>query len=184
MKRSNLILIIVLGVIGLLLLFGVTTYNGLAKSGNDVDASWSNVQTQYQRRADLIPGLVKTVKGMAANENKILTELTEARSGIINAKNPSELDAAGARLNNAIRVTFEAYPQIRSNEGFLKLQDQLEGTENRINYARDEYNKVVKGYNEKIVTFPRNIFAGMFGFTKKDFFQAKTGSENMPEINF
>jgi LemA protein len=191
MKKGYLI---ILGVIVLLGFFGCSKYNGLVNSDEDVKRAWGDVQTQYQRRADLIPSLIATVKKAAQNEKDILTNVTNARAGIptlekeaadikdatSKAQTPADLDAVGQRINTAIRITMEAYPTIMSTQAFIGLQSQLEGTENRIQTARSDYNAVVAGYNKTARTFPGNIFAGMFGFKVKEEFKADAGSEKAP----
>ena len=161
--------------------------NAVALQEN-VDAEFANVQATYQRRADLIPNLVATVKGAAENEKEILTRVTEARAGISSAKTPEELDRAGKTINSTITMAFEAYPQIRSTENFSDLQAQLEGTENRINVARQNYNESVKPYNSYIRgTFKRMAlgwFADADEFAVKKGFQAAEGSENAPAVKF
>jgi LemA protein len=193
MKKGYLIII---GVIVLLGFYGCSKYNGLVTSDEDVKRAWGDVQTQYQRRADLIPSLIATVKKAAANEKDILTNVTNARAGIPNlekeageikdaaakAQTPQDLDAVGQRINTAIKITMEAYPVIRSTEAFMGLQSQLEGTENRIQVARADYNGVVRNYNVRTRSFPGNIFANMFGFKPKDEFKADAGSENAPDV--
>jgi LemA protein len=192
MKKGYLI---ILGVIVLLAFFGCSKYNSLVNVDEDVKKAWGDVQTQYQRRADLIPSLIATVKKAAENEKDILTNVTNARAGIPNlekeaadiknaassAQTPQDLDAVGQRINTAIKITMEAYPTIRSTEAFLGLQSQLEGTENRIQVARSDYNAVVATYNKNARTFPGNIFAGMFGFKVKDEFKAAEGSDKAPD---
>ena len=194
MKKGYLI---ILGIILLLGFYGCSKYNGLVKGNLEVDRAWGDVQTQYQRRADLIPSLVATVKKAAENEKDILTNVTNARAGIPNlekeaadikeaagkAQTPADLDAVGARINTAIKITMEAYPTIRSTEAFVGLQSQLEGTENRIQTSRSDYNTAIKNYNVSAQTFPGNIFAGMFGFKARDGFAATAGSENAPDVD-
>jgi LemA protein len=194
MKKGYLI---ILGIIAFLGFVGCSQYNGLVRADEDVKQSWGDVQTQYQRRADLIPGLIATVKKAAENEKDILTSVTNARAGISNlekesgeikdaamkAQTPKEMDAVAQRINTAIRITVEAYPTIQSTAGFLGFQSQLEGTENRVQTARSDYNATVKNYNVKARTFPGNIFASMFGFTSKEEFQATEGSDKAPEVD-
>ncbi|MES2617906.1 MAG: LemA family protein [Bacteroidota bacterium] len=193
MKKGYLI---ALGIIALLGFYSCSQYNGLIKTDEDVNKTWGDVQASYQRRADLIPSLVATVKKAAENEKDILTTVTNARAGIANlekeageikgavdnAKTPADLDAIGNRINTAIKITMEAYPTIMSTAGFVGLQDQLEGTENRINTARADYNGAVRNYNVKTRSFPGNIFAGMFGFKVKEEFKAAEGSDKAPDV--
>ncbi len=194
MKKGYLI---ILGVIILLGFFGCSKYNGLVTSDEDVKKAWGDVQTQYQRRADLIPSLIATVKKAAENEKDILTNVTNARAGIpnlekeageikeaaANAQTPQDLDAVGQRINTAIKITMEAYPTIMSTQAFIGLQSQLEGTENRIQTARSDYNGTVRNYNVKTRTFPGNIFAGMFGFKSKEEFKSAEGSDTAPDVD-
>src|SRR3954469_12472844 len=168
-------LVTTLVIVGGILLFGFIfvmwgtgVYDNAVRLQEDVNASWSNVQTTYQRRADLIPNLVATVKEAAANERGILTQVTEARAGITKATTPEELDRAGKQINTAINLAFEAYPQIRSTENFSDLQAQLEGTENRITVARQDYNEAVKAYNSHIRGFFNSMFLNKDTFTKKE----------------
>lgn len=188
-------LITTLVIVGGILLFGFIfvmwgggVRDNAVKLQEDVDASWANVQATYQRRADLIPNLVATVKGAAENEQKILQGVTEARAGISSARTPEELDAAGRKINSTITFMMEAYPQIRSTENFSDLQAQLEGTENRINVARQNYNESTKGYNAYIRgTFKRlalSWFGGEGEFEVKKGFQAAEGSDQAPAVKF
>jgi LemA protein len=186
-------LVTTLVIVGGILLFGFIfvmwgtgVYDNAVRLQEDVNASWSNVQTTYQRRADLIPNLVATVKEAAANERGILTQVTEARAGITKATTPEELDRAGKQINTAINLAFEAYPQIRSTENFSDLQAQLEGTENRITVARQNYNESIRGYNTYIRGFFKRMALSLFGggedFTVKKGFEASEGSENAPSV--
>jgi len=186
-------LVTTLVIVGGILLFGFIfvmwgtgVYDNAVRLQEDVNASWSNVQTTYQRRADLIPNLVATVKEAAANERGILTQVTEARAGITKATTPEELDRAGKQINTAINLAFEAYPQIRSTENFSDLQAQLEGTENRITVARQNYNESIRGYNTYIRGFFKRMALSMFGggedFSVKKGFEASEGSENAPSV--
>jgi LemA protein len=184
MKRNNLVLWVVLGLVAVLLIWVWNSYNGLVDKQLSVDESYAQVQTDYQRRADLIPNLVKTVKAGAKNEKEILENVTAARAGIQNAKSPAQLDAAGAQINRAINIVMEAYPQIRGTELFGKLMNDLEGTENRIKESRKDYNRAVKTYNSSTKKFPGNIIASWFDFEPKEFFEATAGSEKAPELNF
>ncbi len=193
MKKGYLI---ALGVILLLTFYSCGKYNGLVKGNLEVTRTWSDVQTQYQRRADLLPSLIATVKKAAENEKDILNSVTNTRAGIPNlekeaadiktaagkAQTPADLDAVGARINTAIKITMEAYPVIMSTQNFGNLQNQIEGTENRVQNARNDYNKAVRDYNVSAQTFPGNIFASMFNFKPRDGFTATAGSENAPDV--
>mgnify|MGYP001820115469 FL=1 len=162
----------------------------------EVKTAWANVQTQYQRRSDLIPNLVNTVKGFADQEREVLVGVTEARAKAssiqidpenINPAMLQQFQAAQGELSSALSrllVTVERYPDIKSNQNFLELQAQLEGTENRIAVARDRFNSSVQKYNTKIRSFPTNIMAGLFGFESKAQFQAMEAAQTAPEVNF
>ena len=164
------------------------TYNSMVTMDEGVTAQWAQVENVYQRRADLIPNLVATVKGAAENEGKILREVTQARAGIVNAKTPEEMELMGKKINTAINLAFEAYPQIRSTQNFADLQAQLEGTENRIAVARRNYNQAVRNYNNHIRGYFRKIalkqFADEEEFTKKTMFKSSEGAENAPSVQF
>jgi LemA protein len=189
-------------VLCLLLLFSVFTfsgcgYNTLVTLDEGVNQAWSQVENQYQRRADLIPNLVKTVQGAADFEKSVLTEVTEMRSKVGQMKisaedlsDPQKFEAyqkAQDQLSSALSrllVVAENYPQIKSNENFLSLQTQLEGTENRIAVERKKFNEAVQEYNTKIRSFPTLITAKIFGFKEKQYFKSTPGSEKTPDVNF
>lgn len=175
---------IIIGIVAILIISTISSYNGMVRTEQEVSGQWANVQSSYQRRADLIPNLVKTVKGSAEFEEKVLTAVTQARAGIVGAKTPEDLELMGRKINTAINLAYEAYPQLKTTEAFKELQAQLEGTENRINVERNRFNEVVKIYNSKIKSFPTNLMANMFGFEVKTFFEAKQGAENAPEVQF
>jgi LemA protein len=179
---------IIIGSIVALVLIIFMTYRSNFNEANgyqkEVDKAWGNVQSNYQRRADLIPQLVATVKGAAENERGILTAVTEARAGIVNAKTPEDMEMMGKKINTAINLAFEAYPQIRSTENFQDLQTQLEGTENRINYARDEYNAAVSTFNTHITGFLNEMLLNKNRFPARESFKAAEGSENAPKVDF
>lgn len=182
---------IALIVIGAIVFIGVLwfvgSYNGLVRSDETVNEKWANVQTAYQRRADLIPNLVETVKAYSNYEGEVLTQITEARASIGKAGTPSQLQAAGNELNSALArllVVVENYPNLKANENYLSLQDELAGTENRIKVERDIYNQAVKGYSIKIRRFPTNIVANMFDFGKREMFEAEEATEKAPKVDF
>ena len=187
---------IVLGVIALVIFWGVGSRNSMATSDQDVKAKWANVQSAYQRRADLIPNLVKTVQGVANFEKSTLTAVIEARASATQMKldskdlspeNLQKYQAAQSSLGGALSrlmVVAENYAQLKATENFSELQAQLEGTENRIKEERDNFNTAVQGYNTLIVTFPNNLIASFSGFAEKGFFQAEAGSDKAPEVNF
>ena len=191
MKRSY----VILGVIGAVILFVFlgyyNSYNKAVKLQEGVDEKWGNVQSAYQRRADLVPNLVEIVKGAANNEKEILTKVTQARAGMVgvadeisNAKNPEQLEMLGKKINTAINLAYEAYPQIRSTENFQGLQAQLEGTENRINRERDLYNESIKEYNTHIRGFFNSVFLKKEECPKKEGFKAAAGAEKAPSVKF
>lgn len=189
-------LIIFIAVLAALLIWGVSGYNGLVSKEEGVDNQWAQVETQYQRRADLIPNLVSTVKGYAAHEQETLTGVIDARSKAtqmtIDPKNLTpeklaEFQAAQGQLGSALGrllALSESYPDLKASEQFIGLQAQLEGTENRIAVARKNFNDTAKEYNVAIRKFPKNILAGILGFDKKPYFAAAEGSEKAPEVKF
>jgi LemA protein len=185
-----------LGVVALVIFWGIGSRNSMATSDQEVKASWANVQSAYQRRSDLIPNLVKTVQGVANFEKSTLTAVIQARASATQMKldakdlspeNMQKYQAAQSSLGGALSrlmVVAENYPQLRATENFSELQAQLEGTENRIKEERDRFNGAVKNYNSLIVTFPNSLIASFSGFAEKGFFQAEAGSEKAPEVNF
>ena len=193
MKKSIIIILVVIAIVAI---WGVTGYNGLVKADEAVSTAWSNVENQYQRRTDLIPNLVNTVKGYAAHEKETLDAVVAARARAtqvtVDAENltPEKLQEyqksqseVGAALGRLLAVT-EAYPDLKANTNFLELQAQLEGTENRISVERRNFNEAAKKYNTSIRVFPRNILAGMFGFEKRPYFEAQEGAESAPVVQF
>jgi len=172
----------------LMLIYVVTTYNSLVKLDNTVDNKWADVETQYQRRVDLIPNLVNTVKGYATHEEELFTRITELRSQWAAAKGDigKQIQAAN-QLEGAISrllLVAENYPDLKASQNFLALQDELAGTENRIAVARQRYNEIVKNLNIRTKTFPSNMIANMFGFTERDYFEAEEGAEEAPTVEF
>jgi LemA protein len=192
MSRGLLITLVILGVILVFVIgffmWGTGVYDNAIRAQERVNAEFADVQATYQRRADLIPNLVSTVQGAAENERRILTEVTQARAGIVGARTPEDLELAGRRINTAINLAFEAYPQIRSTENFQDLQAQLEGTENRINIARQRYNESVRDYNSYVRGYFKRMALNMFGegedFSPRSGFQAAAGAENAPKVEF
>ncbi|MGF1565033.1 MAG: LemA family protein [Flavobacteriales bacterium] len=188
--KKLLPLFIILGVVGLLAIVGMGSYNGLVSSSEEVDGSWAEVQTAYQRRFDLIPNLVETVKGYADFEKSTLLGVTEARAAAMGAMKKGDLqgfESANQNLGVAMGRFFgytENYPDLKANENFRDLQAQLEGTENRIAVARDRFNQQVKTYNTKVKRFPGNLFAGMFGFEERAYFESSAGADAAPEVKF
>ena len=188
MRKTSTIILIVLGVLILLFLMrGCSTYNSLVKMDEDVKASWAQVENQYQRRFDLIPNLVETVKGYASHERETLTAVTEARAKVGQAQTPKEMIEANDQLSSALSrlmVVVERYPDLKANVNFMRLQDELAGTENRISVERRRYNENVRAYNTTVRSFPTNIFAGMFGFQVRETFEATSGAETAPKVDF
>jgi LemA protein len=177
--------IVVIALIVIIILSSIGMYNSLVQSDVKVDNAWAQVQTVYQRRADLIPNLVETVKGAAQFEQETFTAITEARSAWTNAKTPEEQVAAANGMESALSrlmVVVENYPELKATQAYMDLMTQLEGTENRITVERQRYNDAVGVFNTKIRVFPANIIAGIFGFDKRTFFQAAPGAEIVPAV--
>lgn len=191
MKRLGLI--IPLALIALFGLMAMFSYNGLVAVDEQAEKTWGNVETEYQRRFDLIDNLVKTVKGYADFEKSTLVEVTQARAAAFGAMKSvdengiEQFQAAQNRLGVAMRGMLgysEQYPDLKANKNFLELQAQLEGTENRIAFSREKYNESVEVYNKKVRKFPSNIMAGMFGFEKREMFSSSEGADVAPKVNF
>lgn len=180
--------IIVLVIVGLLAVFGITQYNSLAKEEQAVEAQLSQVDNVMQRRADLIPNLVNSVKGSMGQEQKVFGDIAEARKAYGNASTDEEKIETSQALDQSVgtlvNVINENYPELKSNENVQTLMTQLEGSENRISVERKRYNEAVQTYNQKVVSFPKNIFANMMGLGKKPYFEAQPGAENVPEVDF
>jgi LemA protein len=193
MSKTTLIVVVVLFLFGM---YGCSTYNGLVSKDETVNNAWANVQSAYQRRADLIPNLVNTVKGAADFEKSTLTAVIEARAKAtsiqlkpeqLTPENIQKFQAAQEQLSGTLSrllVSVEQYPQLKANQNFLELQAQLEGTENRIKVERDRFNEVVKDYNQSVRVFPANVFAGMFGFAQKGYFEASQAAQTAPTVKF
>ncbi|HXL56065.1 MAG TPA: LemA family protein [Chitinophagaceae bacterium] len=194
MKTRNLALIVILGLVLVLGGCGCSSYNNLVRGDQSVQRSWSNVETNYQRRTDLYNSVIKTVEGSANFEKSTLKDVIAARakatSITVDLNNPQSL-AQYQQAQNQFQGAFgrllavaEAYPDLKTTKAFQDFQTQIEGTENRINIARQDYNKTVNDYNLQVKTFPNNMFAGIFNFHEKGYYKANPGSENAPEINF
>jgi len=196
MKKTTIILISVIVVIAIIVLSFISKYNGIVVLEEDVNGQWANVENQYQRRADLIPNLVATVKGYAEHESETLESVIAARSKAtqvtVNPDNLTpeklqEFQAAQGQLSSALGkllMITENYPDLKANQNFMELQVQLEGTENRIATERTRFNDVAKNFNAVIRRFPTNILASIFGFDKKPYFEAEAGSNAAPEVQF
>lgn len=188
--------IVVLGVLAIIVLWGVGRYNDIVTAEESVETAWSQVENQYQRRADLIPNLVETVKGYAAHESETLENVMTARAKATQvvvdpanatAEQLAEFQAAQGELGQALgrlMAVAEAYPDLKANQNFMALQSQLEGTENRIAVARNNFNEEARAYNTMIRRFPANIVASIFGFEKKAYFEAQQGAETAPAVQF
>lgn len=196
---------IFIGISAVLLIVGIWayssitgTYNSLVTLDEGINGSWSQVQNVYQRRADLIPNLVETVKGYASHERETLEAVTQARASATRPEfnvsaeglNPQlfqQFEQAQGQLSSALSrllVTIERYPDLKANQNFVRLQDELAGTENRIAVERRRFNETVQGYNQKVRSFPTNVLAGMFGFQQRPYFEASPGAEVAPKIDF
>ena len=188
--------IVIIAVLAIIAMWGISAYNGLVSMDEGVQTKWADVETQYQRRADLIPNLVNTVKGYAAHESETLQAVVEARAKATSVNiDPTNMsaeqianfqkaqDGVSSALSRLL-VTVEKYPDLKANENFRELQAQLEGTENRISVARRDYNEAARKYNTTLRSFPKNILAGMFGFEKKSYFEAQESSEQAPTVQF
>lgn len=196
MKRSNIILLVIGAALLLLVFNGCGSYNNMVTKQETVSSSWAQVENVYQRRSDLIPNLVSTVKGVANFEQKTLTDVINARASATQIKvdasklSPEQIQkfqASQGELSQALgrlMVVAEQYPQLKATENFKELQSQLEGTENRIAVERGKFNEVVKDYNSYIRQFPQIVFAGMLGFDKKGYFEAVAGADKAPKVEF
>lgn len=180
-------ILIILVVVALLAVFGIMSYNGLVSMNENVNGKWSQIENQLQRRADLIPNLVSTVKGYAAHEQQAIQAVADARARLAGAGGPAAKAQANGELNSALArllVVAENYPNLKADKNFRALMDELSGTENRIAVARKDYNDAVQGFNTKIRSFPTNIFAGMMGFGPKEYFKAEEGAKQVPQVKF
>ena len=182
-------LIIILVLVVLAVVFFMFAYNGVIRLRNRVDSAWSQIGVQLERRHDLIPNLVETVKGYAAHERQTLDEVVQARNGAIQAQQAGPAQQAQAEnvLTGALRQLFalsENYPDLKANQNFLNLQEELTSTEDRISYARQFYNDSVQKFDTRIQTFPTNLIAGMFNFQKREYFEAEQGATDVPKVQF
>ena len=187
--KTGIVILVILLILALVLgSFYVSRRNQMAIKREAMNAAWSQVDVVLQRRADLIPNLVETVKGYAMQEQAVYGEIARARSALLNASTPAEKIAANGQLDSALGrllVIVENYPQLKSNENFIRLQDELAGTENRIAIERRNYNQVLQDYNTYISLFPNNIIASLAGFTRNDaYFKTEPGARQAPKVNF
>jgi len=187
MKKSTIIILSIVAVIILVVAMLGGSYNSLISKEEKVDKEFSNISVQLERRADLIPNLVNTVKGYVSHETEIINSITTARENLLKANTVEEKSAADQELTsalNALMVVVENYPDLKASQNFIQLSDELAGTENRIATSRRDYNEAVTDYNTTVKKFPTNILANMFGFEKKDYFEVSEGKEEVPEVNF
>jgi len=179
--------LIILAILAVIVIWAIAVYNGLIKLKVRVDEAWSDIDVQLKRRHDLIPNLVSTVKGYAAHEKELFEKVTEARARAMGAGTAAEKSQAENMLSNTLKSLFavaEAYPDLKANQNFLELQRELTDTEDKIQASRRFYNGNVRDFNTKIQVFPTNIFAGMLGFAKREFFEAEEGEKELPEVKF
>lgn len=189
MSVLAIVLIVIVALLGMIIMFVIGSYNGLVKLRNRVEEAWSDITVQLKRRTDLIPNLVSSVKGYATHEKEVFEKVTEARSAIMNAQGVADTAKAENMMEGALKSLFavaEAYPELKANQNFLQLQQELVDTEDKIQAARRFYNGGVRDLNTKIQTFPANIVAGMFGFQAKEFFDVedRASVENPVEVKF
>jgi Uncharacterized conserved protein len=196
MKKNSIILLSVIAIVVLSIFWAISGYNSLVTLREDVNSQWANVESQYQRRSDLIPNLVQTVKGYATHESSTLEGVVAARAKAtqvtidpknLTAEKLQEYQAAQGQVSSALGkllMITENYPDLKANQNFLELQAQLEGTENRISVERNRFNDLAKSYDITIQHFPKSIIAALFGFEKKPYFEAEKGSEKAPEVKF
>lgn len=187
MKKSTIAIIVVIVILIAIIAGLVSSYNGVVSLSEEVDNKFATIDTMLQRRADLIPNLVNTVKGYTNQEQAVIDSVTDARAKLAGANSVGEKANADQELTSALNnllVVVENYPDLKSSQNFINLSDELAGTENRIATARKDYNDAVKEYNTKIKRFPTNIVSGMFGYGEKEYFQASEGSEEVPTVDF
>lgn len=187
MKKGTIILIAVIAVIAIIAFSCVETYNSLVAQRENVDTQYSAIDTQLQRRIDLIPNIVNTVKGYAAHESEVFGAVSDARARLAGASTKEEAAEADSELTSAVSrllMIAENYPDLKADTQFTALTDELAGTENRIAVARKDYNDAAKAYNTQIKTFPKVIIANLFGFEKAEYFEAADGAKSAPQVNF
>lgn len=185
--KINKVLVGVIAAIAIVVLYVVSTYNGLVSANAGVDGAWAQVETQYQRRFDLIPGLVESVKAVLKQEQTVFKDIADARANYSGARTVDTKVAAANQVESALSrllVIMENYPQLKSSETVQTFMSQLEGTENRISVERKRFNDSVQALNIKVRMFPSNMIAGMFGFKERPYFEAQAGAENAPNVNF
>lgn len=187
MSGLTIAIIVIIAIVVILVIALVAMYNNFVRMRNRVDNAWSQIDVQLQRRLDLIPNLVETVKGYAAHESKTLQAVTDARAACMNAASRQDRMQAENMLTDTLKSLFavgEAYPDLKASSNFIQLQNELSDTEDKISYMRQSYNDTVMKYNNAIQTFPAVIFAGMFGFKERELFAAATGAATAPQVSF
>lgn len=187
MKKILIPFVVIIAIVALIAAMIVPSYNGFVSLEEDVNQSYAQIENQLQRRLDLIPNLVETVKGFANQEQEVINSITEARSNLAGANTVQEQANADAELSGALSrllVVVENYPELKSSENFQQLSDELAGTENRIAVARQDYNGSVTEFNRKARSFPGNMIAGVFGFDEKEYFEADANASEVPEVDF
>lgn len=187
MKKSYIIIIVIVAVIAIIAFSFIGSYNGLVKLEENVDGIYADVEVQLERRADLIPNLVNTVKGYVKHEESTIEKVTTARENLLKAQSVEDKATANEELSSALNglmILVENYPDLKANTNFINLQDELAGTENRISTARRDYNNAVKSYNAKIKAIPTNIVAAMAGFDEKEYFKATDSKKEVPNVDF
>jgi LemA protein len=187
MKKLGCFVAVLVGLVLVVAVFGVKTYNGLVKGNEGVKAAWAQVENQLQRRMDLIPNLVETVKGYASHERETLEAVVQARSRVAGAGSVNEKMAANDQLSGALSrllVVVEQYPNLKADQTFIRLQDELAGTENRIAVERRRYNEIARDFNVQLRSFPTVLFGGLLGFKGKDLFEAQEGAAQAPKVSF
>lgn len=187
MKKGLVPIVIIAGILVVLAVMFIPSYNKFVNLEEEVDQSYAQVENQLQRRLDLIPNLVNTVKGYASHEKEVLTQISDARAKLAGASGPEEQAAADSELSSALSrllVVVENYPDLKANQNFTQLMDELAGTENRIAVARQDYNTVVANYNKQTKRFPGRLVASMFGFDEKEYFKADAAANEAPEVDF
>lgn len=186
-KKSNVVLVSIIAIALISIMWFFSTKNSLIIMEEDISGNWAQVENQLQRRYDLIPNLVNTVKGYAAQEKEIFTNIAEARSKLAGSGSQKETIAASGQMESALSrllVVVENYPNLKSDANFRQLQDELAGSENRLSTERRRFNESVKVYNRSIRLFPKSLVAGLFGFDKKDYFEIDQGARNVPKVEF
>lgn len=187
MKKSSIVLLVIVGIIAIFAISMIGSYNGLVSEKESITQKYSDLDTTLQRRADLIPNLVNTVKGFTQHENEVIDKVTTAREKLAGANSFEEKEQANNELSKSLQslmVVVENYPDLKSSENFLNLQREIAGTENRIAIARRDYNSAVNAYNSSIKKFPTSIIAGIFGFNEEKYFEADEKAQEVPSVNF